>query len=150
MGSGRRGGVKGGAGRALFPGARAAAAAAAAEGMAEARSQLSRGPQLNALPDHSPLLQPGLAELRRRAREAGVPLAPLPLTDSFLLRFLRARDFDLDLAWRVSVRAPGARQCAPHPPSPLSHDPGSPTRAKAQGAGRTLAGNARVTTWRGR
>ncbi|XP_064123814.1 alpha-tocopherol transfer protein isoform X2 [Loxodonta africana] len=70
--------------------------------MAEQRPGLTAGQRLNALPDHSPLLQPGLAELRRRALEAGVPLAPLPLSDSFLLRFLRARDFDLDLAWRDS------------------------------------------------
>ncbi|XP_064123816.1 alpha-tocopherol transfer protein isoform X3 [Loxodonta africana] len=69
--------------------------------MAEQRPGLTAGQRLNALPDHSPLLQPGLAELRRRALEAGVPLAPLPLSDSFLLRFLRARDFDLDLAWRL-------------------------------------------------
>ncbi|XP_053517090.1 alpha-tocopherol transfer protein isoform X2 [Artibeus jamaicensis] len=59
------------------------------------------GLQLSALPDHSPLLQPSLAELRRRARAVGAPLPTLPLTDSFLLRFLRARDFDLDLAWRL-------------------------------------------------
>ncbi|KAM9626580.1 alpha-tocopherol transfer protein isoform 2-T2 [Trichechus inunguis] len=69
--------------------------------MAEERLGLAAGQRLNALPDHSPLLQPGVAELRRRAQEAGVPLAPLPLSDSFLLRFLRARDFDLDLAWRL-------------------------------------------------
>ncbi|XP_021573767.1 alpha-tocopherol transfer protein [Carlito syrichta] len=48
--------------------------------MAEARPGPAAGPQLNALPDHSPLLQPGLAELRRRAREAGGPLAPRPRT----------------------------------------------------------------------
>ncbi|XP_063113446.1 alpha-tocopherol transfer protein isoform X3 [Cavia porcellus] len=69
--------------------------------MAEMRPGPASGSQLNALPDHSPLLQPGLAELRRRAREEGLRLEPHPLSDAFLLRFLRARDFDLDLAWRL-------------------------------------------------
>ncbi|XP_073085693.1 alpha-tocopherol transfer protein isoform X3 [Manis javanica] len=69
--------------------------------MAETRPGQAAGVQLSSLPDHSPLLQPSLAELRRRARAAGTPPAPLQLTDSFLLRFLRARDFDLDLAWRL-------------------------------------------------
>ncbi|XP_054548200.1 alpha-tocopherol transfer protein isoform X2 [Talpa occidentalis] len=68
--------------------------------MAEAQPGPS-GLQLSALPDHSPLLQPSLAELRRRAAEAGDRLVPPQLTDPFLLRFLRARDFDLDLAWRL-------------------------------------------------
>lgn len=82
--------------------------AEAAAGMAEARPGLA-GLQLSALPDDSPRLQPSLAELRRRAGEAGAPLVPPQLTDSFLLRFLRARDFDLDLAWRVGKASPAPR-----------------------------------------
>ncbi|XP_059529068.1 alpha-tocopherol transfer protein isoform X2 [Myotis daubentonii] len=69
--------------------------------MADARPGAPTGLQLSALPDHSPLLQPSLADLRRRARALGALPAPPPLTDPFLLRFLRARDFDLDLAWRL-------------------------------------------------
>ncbi|XP_072590758.1 alpha-tocopherol transfer protein isoform X3 [Vulpes vulpes] len=68
--------------------------------MAETRPGPAAGLALSALPDQSPLLQPSLAELRRRARAAGAPRSPLPLSDAFLLRFLRARDFDLELAWR--------------------------------------------------
>uniref|UniRef100_A0A2K5RCN8 CRAL-TRIO domain-containing protein n=1 Tax=Cebus imitator TaxID=2715852 RepID=A0A2K5RCN8_CEBIM len=49
----------------------------------KAWSRPSAGQQLNALPDH--------LQLRRRAWEAAVLLAPLQLTDSFLLRFLRWR-----------------------------------------------------------
>ncbi|XP_054564466.1 alpha-tocopherol transfer protein isoform X1 [Eptesicus fuscus] len=70
--------------------------------MAEARPGPPTGLQLSALPDHSPLLQPSLAELRRRARALDALPAPPPLPDPFLLRFLRARDFDLDQAWRDS------------------------------------------------
>ncbi|XP_054035183.1 alpha-tocopherol transfer protein [Dryobates pubescens] len=57
--------------------------------------------QLNALPDHSPLVRSAVAELRRRAEAEPDQRWPQPLEDSFLLRFLRARDFHLDLAWRL-------------------------------------------------
>ncbi|XP_054250710.1 alpha-tocopherol transfer protein [Indicator indicator] len=56
---------------------------------------------LNALPDHSPLVRSAVAELRRRAEAEPEQRWSQPLEDSFLLRFLRARDFHLDLAWRL-------------------------------------------------
>ncbi|XP_020857847.1 alpha-tocopherol transfer protein isoform X1 [Phascolarctos cinereus] len=59
------------------------------------------GKLLNDLPDTSPLLQPGISELRRRAEVDRGQNWPMPLTNAFLLRFLRARDFDLDLAWKL-------------------------------------------------
>lgn len=97
------GGAGGWRGARAFPGRPHQGGRKRGAGMAEMRPGPAAGLQLSALPDHSPLLQPSLAELRRRARAAGAPPTPLPLTDSFLLRFLRARDFDLDLAWRVST-----------------------------------------------
>ncbi|XP_074841858.1 alpha-tocopherol transfer protein isoform X2 [Carettochelys insculpta] len=57
--------------------------------------------QLSGLPDSSPLLRAAAAELRRRAEADRGQHWPLPLTDSFLLKFLRARDFDLALAWKL-------------------------------------------------
>ncbi|XP_054564468.1 alpha-tocopherol transfer protein isoform X3 [Eptesicus fuscus] len=78
--------------------------------MAEARPGPPTGLQLSALPDHSPLLQPSLAELRRRARALDALPAPPPLPDPFLLRFLRARDFDLDQAWRIHMHGTNFKQ----------------------------------------
>lgn len=64
---------------------------------------------LNELPDDSPRVRSAVAELRRRAEAEPGQGWPQPLDDSFLVRFLRARDFHLDLAWRVR-RAGGSRR----------------------------------------
>lgn len=73
--------------------------------------------QLNDLPDHSPRVRGAVSELRRRAEAEPGQRWPQPLSDAFLVRFLRARDFHLDLAWRVRSRAaaadPGARGAQP-------------------------------------
>lgn len=57
--------------------------------------------RLNELPDHSARVRGAVAELRRRAEAEPGQRWPQPLSDAFLVRFLRDRDFNLDLAWRV-------------------------------------------------
>ncbi|XP_025054275.1 alpha-tocopherol transfer protein, partial [Alligator sinensis] len=52
-------------------------------------------------PDEAPAVRAAAAELRSRAEADRSQPWPLPLSDSFLLRFLRARDFNLELAWRL-------------------------------------------------
>lgn len=69
--------------------------------------------QLNDLPDHSPVVRGAVSELRRRAEAEPGQRWPQPLSDAFLVRFLRARDFHLDLAWRVRSGAEGARAAGP-------------------------------------
>ncbi|NWQ73112.1 TTPA protein, partial [Columbina picui] len=55
----------------------------------------------NDLPDHAPRVRSAIAELRQRAEAEPGQRWPQPLSDSFLVRFLRARDFHLDQAWRL-------------------------------------------------
>lgn len=62
------------------------------------------GPELSELPDESERLQPYVSRLRQAAEQAaGGPAGP-PLSDGFLIRFLRARDFDVELSLKVGVR----------------------------------------------
>lgn len=57
--------------------------------------------ELNDLPVESKRIEPYLQELRHRAEKEPV-IKPHPqLSDNFLIRFLRARDFDLELALKV-------------------------------------------------
>uniref|UniRef100_A0A8D0GVW3 Alpha-tocopherol transfer protein n=1 Tax=Sphenodon punctatus TaxID=8508 RepID=A0A8D0GVW3_SPHPU len=56
---------------------------------------------LNQLGDDSPVVRAGVAELRHRVEADNHHHWPLALSDAFLLRFLRARDFDQDLTWKL-------------------------------------------------
>lgn len=95
---------------------------------------------LNELPDQSPLVRGAVSELRRRAEAEPGQRWPQPLSDAFLVRFLRARDFHLDLAWRVSSGAEGAAAAGP---GARSRCPGSPRGGRGQPrAGLALRGPA--------
>lgn len=59
------------------------------------------GSQLNELPDDSEHLAPYLSCLRRRAVLAGGLSGVRTFSSGFLLKFLRARDFDVELALKV-------------------------------------------------
>ncbi|XP_075600115.1 alpha-tocopherol transfer protein isoform X2 [Balearica regulorum gibbericeps] len=82
-----------------------AAGLSAVVALESAGGGMSQGPpaagRLNDLPDHSSRVRSAIAELRRRAEAEPGQCWPQPLSDSFLVRFLRARDFHLDLAWRL-------------------------------------------------
>lgn len=59
------------------------------------------GSQLNELPDDSEQLRPYVVSLRRAAEEADDRSSVGSFSDCFLIRFLRARDFDLQLSLKV-------------------------------------------------
>ncbi|XP_053322111.1 alpha-tocopherol transfer protein isoform X2 [Spea bombifrons] len=70
--------------------------------MSEDRADFHReNPELNELSDQSPVVQKAIEILRQKA-QAETGHWPLGLSDDFLLRFLRARDFCIELAFKDS------------------------------------------------
>ncbi|XP_075067475.1 alpha-tocopherol transfer protein [Mixophyes fleayi] len=69
--------------------------------MSETQADFVTGnPKLNELPDHSPVVKEAIQIIRQKAEtESGH--WPLGLSDDFLLRFLRARDFCIELAFKL-------------------------------------------------
>lgn len=60
---------------------------------------------LNSLPDDSNVVQRYLLQLRQRAQKDVIdPQDRLNWSDSFLIKFLRARDFDVELSLKVGIR----------------------------------------------
>ncbi|KAM6454598.1 alpha-tocopherol transfer protein [Liasis olivaceus] len=56
---------------------------------------------LNELPDDSPHVRAAIAALRRKTVEEKLQVRQSDLSDANLVRFLRCRDFDCNLAWKV-------------------------------------------------
>lgn len=67
-------------------------------------ARVMNGAELSELPDESEQLRAFVSRLRQAADEAGGGPAGPPLSDGFLLKFLRARDFDVELSLKVGVR----------------------------------------------
>lgn len=59
---------------------------------------------LNDLIDDPLLLKAYASKLRERAGQEAKLSCELDFSDHFLIRFLRARDFDVDLAFKVGMR----------------------------------------------
>ncbi|KAM7401380.1 hypothetical protein PAMA_005529 [Pampus argenteus] len=59
------------------------------------------GAQLSELPDDSEQLQPHVSSLRRAALQATELSAVRTFSDGFLIKFLRARDFDVELSLKL-------------------------------------------------
>ncbi|KAG8133643.1 hypothetical protein E2320_011419, partial [Naja naja] len=80
----------------------------------------------NALPDDSPHVNAAVAALRCRAVEENLEVRQFDLSDARLIQFLRCRDFDSNLAWKVFKNYhKWKRECPEiignlHPPSVLS------------------------------
>lgn len=68
------------------------------------------GPQLSELPDDSEELSPHVSRLSGSALQAVELSAVTTFTDAFLLKFLRARDFDAELSLKVQHRQHTAAQ----------------------------------------
>ncbi|XP_066518477.1 alpha-tocopherol transfer protein [Hoplias malabaricus] len=68
---------------------------------------------LHALPLESRRIRPFLQELRLRAEREAFSKVQLQLSDQFLIKFLRARDFDVDLALKLLINYHKWRQECP-------------------------------------
>uniref|UniRef100_A0A3B3IEW7 Alpha-tocopherol transfer protein n=1 Tax=Oryzias latipes TaxID=8090 RepID=A0A3B3IEW7_ORYLA len=75
---------------------------------------------LSELPDESEQLRAFVSRLRQAADEAGGGPAGPPLSDGFLLKFLRARDFDVELSLKLLLNYLRWRRDSPEISSCLS------------------------------
>ncbi|KAF0047462.1 hypothetical protein F2P81_001095 [Scophthalmus maximus] len=94
------------------------------------------GPQLSEVPDDSELLEPFVRGLRRGALRAGELRAVRTFSRGFLVKFLRARDFDVELSLKVRRHLADERTaCAGQESSvtlPFRLDRSSSLRSSAQ------------------